>query len=126
MKPRLQILLAIGPFLSVLALQGPAWSAEQSDAKEETSKKSSSRTLAQMIEEVRDSINEGWQKLTNPKTVEPARDKVNEGWQKLTDPKTIEPARNKINEAYKGLTDAAAASGSSDKSKKDTQNKKGK
>jgi len=84
-----------------------ARSAEQSDAKGESSKKSSSRTLAQMVEEVRDAINEGWQKLTNPKTVEPVRDKVNE--------------------AYKELTDAAgAAVGSSDEPKKEAPGKKAK
>ena len=95
---------AVGAILSLLALQGVASSAEQSAAKEGTSKKSSSRTLAQMVEEVRNSINEGWRKLT--------------------DPKTVEPARNKVNEVYKELSGAVAASGSSDKSKKDTRDKK--
>lgn len=91
--------LAVGTILTIVALQGPAWSAEQSGSKDETSKKSSTKSLSQSVEEARDSINEGWKKLTDPKTVEPARDKVNE--------------------AYKELSDAAAAAlGSSGKSKK--------
>lgn len=93
--------------LSIVALAGPAWSAEQSGPKEESSKKSSSKSLSQTVEEIRNSINEGWRKLTNPKTVEPARDKVNE--------------------AYKELSDAAAAAvGSSDKSKREAPDKKAK
>lgn len=101
MKSLRKTILAIGSLLSVLALQGVALAAEKSDAK------GGSKTLAQTVEEVRNSINEGWQKLTNPKTVE--------------------PARNKVNEAYKELSDAAgAAVGSSDKSKKETRDKKDK
>jgi len=107
MKPRRNTGLVIGVLLSLLAFQGAALSAEQSDAKDKSTPNKSAKTLAQMIEEVRDSINEGWQKLANPKTVEPARDKVNE--------------------AYKELSDAAAAAvGSSDKSKKEAKDKKDK
>ena len=113
MKPLRNTVLALGALLSTLVLQGVALSAERSDAKAdpkadargESKTKSSSRTLSQTVEDVRNSINEGWRKLTNPKTVEPARDKVNE--------------------AYKELTDAAAAAvGSSGKSKQEAQDKK--
>ena len=107
MKSRRNTALAIGSLLSVLAFQGVVLSAEQSDAKGGSKTKSSSKTLAQTVEEVRNSINEAWQKLTNPKAVE--------------------PARNKVNEAYKELSDAAAAAvGSSDKSKKEAKDKKDK
>jgi hypothetical protein len=107
MKPLRNTVLALGAFLSVLALQDGAMSAEQSDAKGGTPAKSSSKSLAQTVEEIRNSINEGWRKLTSPKTVEPARDKVNE--------------------AYKELSDAAAAAvGSSDKPKKEANDKKDK
>ena len=109
MKPLRNTVLALGALLSTLVLQGVALSAERSDpkadARGESKTKSSSRTLSQTVEDVRNSINEGWRKLTNPKTVEPARDKVNE--------------------AYKELTDAAAAAvGSSGKSKQEAQDKK--
>lgn len=99
MKLPKNIARSVGMILSIVALAGPAWSAEQAGTKDGSSKKSSSKPLSQSVEETRDSINEGWKKLT--------------------DPKTVEPARNKINEAYKELSDAAgAAVGSSDKSKK--------
>ncbi len=99
MKPPMNIVRSVGMILSIVALAGPAWPADESGSKAETSKKSSTKPLSQSVEETRDSINEGWRKLT--------------------DPKTIEPARNKVNEAYKELSDAAAAAvGSSDKSKK--------
>jgi hypothetical protein len=102
MKPLWKTVLAIGAVLSVLTFQGVALSAEQSGNKE-----NSSKSFAQSIEEIRHSINEAWQKLTSPKTVEPAREKVNEAW--------------------KGLSDAAgAAVGSTDKSQKDTRDKKDK
>jgi hypothetical protein len=87
----------------------------------------SSKSFAQTVEEIRNSINEGWRKLTNPKTVEPARDSVNEGWRKITDPKTIDPARQEVNKAWKGLSDAAgAAVGSEKKPQKETGDKKNK
>jgi hypothetical protein len=102
MKPLRKTVLAIGTVLSVLILQGAPLSAEQSGNKE-----NSSKSFAQTIEEIRNSINQAWQKLTSPKTVEPAREKVNE--------------------AYKELSDAAAAAvGSTDKSRKDTGDKKDK
>jgi hypothetical protein len=108
MKPLWRTIVAIGAVLSVLVFQGMALSAEPSGSKGEASgAKGSSKTLAQTVEEVRNSINEAWQKLTNPKTVEPAREKVNEAW--------------------KGLSDAAAAAvGSTNKSQKDTRDKKDK
>lgn len=108
MKPRRKTVLAIGAMLSVLALQGAALSAEQSGNKDEASDaKGSSKSFAQTVEEVRNSLNEAWHKLTNPKTVEPARQKVNEAW--------------------KGLSDAAgAAVGPRNKSQKDNKETKNK
>lgn len=106
MKPLRNTILAI---IVVLALPvGPdtALSAEQSGNKSDAAgAKGSSKSLAQTVEEIRNSINEGWRKLTSPKTVE--------------------PARNKVNEAYKELSDAAgAALGSSKKSQKDNMETK--
>lgn len=108
MKSKRKTVLAIGAVLSVLAFQGMALSAEQSGNKSDASDaKGSSKSFAQTVEEVRNSINEAWHKLTNPKTVEPARQKVNEAW--------------------KGLSDAAgAAVGTPNKSQKDTGDKKDK
>lgn len=109
MKPLRNTVLALGALLSMLALQeGVALSAEQSGNKGDASgAKGSSKTLAQTVEEVRNSINEAWQKLTNPQTVEPARQKVNEAW--------------------KGLSDAAgAAVGTPNKSQKDNKETKSK
>jgi len=128
MKPLRKTVLAIGAILFVLAFQGTALSAEQSGSTGDASgAKGSSKSFAQTVEEIRNSINEGWRKMTNPKTVEPARDSVNEGWRKITDPKTIEPARQEVNKAWKGLSDAAGtAVGSTNKSQKDTEDKKNK
>jgi hypothetical protein len=128
MKPLRKTVLAIGIALSVQALQGMALSAEQSGGTGDASgAKGSSKSFAQTVEEIRNSVNEAWRKLTNPKTVEPARDSVNEGWRKITDPKTIEPARQEVNKAWKGLSDAAgAAVGSSNKSQKESKDKKDK
>lgn len=105
MKPLRKTVLAIGV---VLALQGAALSAEQSGNKGEASgAKGSSKSFAQTVEEVRNSLNEAWHKLTNPKTVEPARQKVNEAW--------------------KGLSDAAGATGGKpNESQKDSGDKKDK
>jgi len=108
MKQVRQKVVTIGAILSVLILQNAALSAEQSNNKGDASgTKGSSRSFAQSIEEIRNSINEAWQKLTNPKTVEPARDKVNEAWKDLSDA-------------------ASAAAGSGNKSQKDTGDKKDK
>jgi hypothetical protein len=128
MKPLRTTILAIGALLFVLVSQGIVLSAEQSGGTGDASgAKGSSKSFAQTVEEIRNSINEGWRKLTNPKTVEPARDSVNEGWRKITDPKTIDPARQEVNKAWKGLSDAAgAAVGSTNKSQKDTGDKKNK
>lgn len=108
MKPKRKTVLAIGAVLAILVLQGVALPAEQSGNKGDApGAKDSSKSFAQSIEEVRNSINEAWQKLTNPKTVE--------------------PARNKINGVWKDISDAAAAAvGSTNKSKKDTGDKKDK
>ncbi len=108
------IILAISV---VLTVQVMSLSAEQTGNKEGAqSNKSASKTFAQTIEEIRNSINAGWRKLTNPKTTDPARDSVNEGWKKITDPKTTEPARDEINKAWKGLSDAAGAAVGTDTS----------
>ncbi|HYM38172.1 MAG TPA: hypothetical protein VES96_07210 [Nitrospiraceae bacterium] len=86
MKPLRNTVLAIGVVLSVLVFQGMALSAEQSGNKgEATGTKSSSKTLAQTVEEIRNSINEGWHKLTDPKTTEPTRDEVNKVWKNISD-----------------------------------------
>jgi hypothetical protein len=115
--------LVIGVILSLLVGQGMALSTDQSGNKGETpGAKGSSKSLAQTIEEIRNSINEAWHKLTDPKTVQPARDSVNEGWRKLTSPNTTAPARDEINKAWKGLSDAAGAAGGS----KETSRKDGK
>ena len=108
MTPLRKTILAIGAILSVLALQGTALPAEQSGNKGDASgAKGSSKSFSQTIEEVRNSVNEAWRKLTSPKTVEPARQEVNKAW--------------------KGLSDAAgAAVGSTNKSQKDTGDKKDK
>jgi hypothetical protein len=126
MKPLHTTILAIGALLSVLAFQGVVLSAEQSGSTGDASgAKGSSKSFAQTVEEIRNSINEGWRKLTNPKTVEPARDSVNEGWRKITDPKTIDPARQEVNKAWKGLSDAAgAAVGTPNKSQQDNKETK--
>jgi len=108
MQPLWKTVLAIGAVLSVLTLQGVALSAEQSGSKGDASgAKGSSKSLAQTVEEVRNSINEAWQKLTNPKTVEPARNKINDAWKELSGA-------------------AGAAVGSTNKSQKDTGDKKDK
>lgn len=107
MKPLPKTVFAIGTMLSVLTLHGTALSAEQSANKSDASgAQGSSKSLAQTVEEVRNSINEAWHKLTEPKTVEPARQKVNEAW--------------------KGLTDAASAAVGSNKSQKDGKETKSK
>ncbi len=108
MRPLRKTVLAIGTLLSVLALQGVALSAEQSGNKGDAAgAKGSSKSLAQTIEEVRNSINEAWQKLISPKTVEPARDKINSVWKDISDA-------------------AGAAVGSSNKSQKDNKETKSK
>lgn len=124
---RRPLLFTLGAVLCALTLYGTALPAEQSAGKGEAAgAQRSSKTLAQVVQEIRDSINAGWRKLTDPKTVEPARDSVNEGWRKITDPKTVEPARREINKAWKGLSDAASAAVGSNKPQKDEKEKKSK
>ena len=108
MKHARQKVVTIGAILFVLILQDAALSAEQSSNRGDASgTKDSSKSFAKSIEEIRNSINEAWQKLTSPKTFEPARDKVNEAWKDLSDA-------------------ASAAAGSGNKSQKDAGDKKDK
>lgn len=127
MRPVRKTILAFGFMLFFSADPGTILSAEQTGSKDGASgAKGSSKTFAQTVEEIRNSVNEAWRKLTDPKTSEPARDSVNEGWRKITDPKTVEPARQEINKAWKGLSDAAgtaAGTHKSGKNDKETKNK---
>lgn len=110
---RRPLLFTLGAVLCTLTLYGTARPAEPTDGRGETA--GASKTVTQVVQEIRNALNAAWRKVTDPKTAEPARDSLNEGWKKITDPNTVEPVRRELNKAWKGLSDAASAAVGSSK-----------